>query len=395
MHHDRPGLALILNGLVPYNVHLAQRVAEQIPELTLLSIFTVSRSKWQPELPPSINPLCIERRADLTESSFVQEWSGLRIRDWFRASQVLKSMRECNVQAVVLSGYASLFHRRLLTLAVRGGMSVFLRGDANNLTDNPPAMKAWLKKAWLGWFIRQCAGVMPMGDSGKEYFQKYGADPQRMFVVPYFPDYEAYRGAEPSEVEKARRDVNLPADRRYLLFGGRLVSIKRVDLLLDAFASIAQQRPAWDLLIAGDGVLRAELHARVPSHLVDRVRWLGFCQYELMRLLYHIAEVYVLPSEFEPWAVSIAEAQAADLVVVTSDVCGAAHERVIDGVNGRVFENGSHDGLRDALLDVTDSATHVRYHQAVRGTFDAWFEKTHPIKGLRKALHSVGLLQNL
>ena len=388
----KPGWALLMNGLTPYNIHLAECAAREIPELQLVTVFTVARSAWTMELPPQINAVFAAHEDEIPNTSFGQHWSGFRWSDWGRAQKLFETLCQKNVKALVLSGAASLLHVRLLRLAKRAGIVVFLRGDSNIRCDRLGPFKGWLKRRWLGWIIRQCDGVMPMGQFGKLYFAKYGADPQRMFLVPFLPDYDAYRQEDRTAWEQVRQELNLPRERRYFLFGGRLVSIKRVDLLIDAFAEIADKRPDWDLLIAGDGALRESLQARVPKYLADRVRWLGFCQFDTMRRIYHIADVYVLPSDYEPWAVSIAETQAAGLVVVTSDVCGAAEERVIDRVNGRVFKTGDQAALRDALWDVSDGETHRRYREAVRPSFDRWLDQTHPIKGLREALSTVGVL---
>ena len=381
-----------MNGLTPYNIHLAECAARDIPELELVTVFTVTRSAWMMDIPPQINAVFAAHEGEIPNTSFGQNWSGLRWGDWRRARQLFETLCQKNVKVLVLAGSASILHVRLLRLAKRAGMAVFLRSDSNIRGDRHRPLKAWLKRRWLGWIIRQCDGVMPMGKFGKLYFEKYGADPRRMFIVPFLPDYDAYRQADRTAMEKVRQEKNLAPERRYFLYGGRFVSLKRIDLLIEAFAEIADRRPEWDLLIAGDGELRESLQAHVPKHLAERVRWLGFCQFDTMKFIYHIADVYVLPSDYEPWAVSIAEAQAAGLVVVTSDVCGAAEERVINRVNGRVFKTGDRQALCDALLDVSDGDTHRRYCEAVGPTFDRWLDQTHPIKGLREALGAVGVL---
>jgi len=388
----RPGWALLMNGLTPYNIHLAECAVREIPELELTTVFTVSNSAWKMELPPEINAVFAAHEGEIPSWNFGQNWSGLRWGDWDRARQLFETLRQRNVKVLVLSGWKGLLHVRLLRLAKRAGIAVFARGDSNIRGDHPGALKGWLKRRWLKWFFHQCDGVMPMGEFGKQFFQRYGADPQRMFVVPFLPDYDTYRHVDRAELDKVRQEMNLDPARRYFLFGGRLVSDKRVDLLIDAFAKIAESRPEWDLLIAGEGPLRESLQQRVPKRLADRVRWLGFCQFDLMKDIYHIADVYVLPSDFEPWAVSIAETQAAGMVVVTSDVCGAAEERVIDKVNGRVFKTGDLEALRVALFEVSDGETFPSLREAVGPTFERWLEQTHPIKGLREALSAAGVL---
>ena len=77
-----------------------------------------------------------------------------------------------------------------------------------------------------------------------------------MFPFPYEPDYMSFRDVPMERIADVRRRYNLSCDRRYLIYSGRLVPVKRVELLIRAYTSIADERPLWDLIIAGDGPLR-------------------------------------------------------------------------------------------------------------------------------------------
>ena len=59
----RPGWALLMNGLTPYNIHLAECAARDIPELELVTVFTVARSAWMMDIPPEINAVFAAVRA--------------------------------------------------------------------------------------------------------------------------------------------------------------------------------------------------------------------------------------------------------------------------------------------------------------------------------------------
>ena len=199
----------------------------------------------------------------------------------------------------------------------------------------------------------------------------------------------------PDALAAFRGDHGLAPDHRYLLFGGRLVPVKRVDLLIDTFARVADLRPQWTLLIAGDGWLRRELQARVPGSLRDRIIWLGFLEVDQMRLAYHAGDVMVLPSDYEPWALVVNEAMAAGCPVVASDVVGAAWDLVKDGVSGRIFPSGDLAALAEVLLDVTDDGRYARYREATAEALADWRRRADPVQGIRAALRSVGLLPSL
>jgi glycosyltransferase involved in cell wall biosynthesis len=210
--------------------------------------------------------------------------------------------------------------------------------------------------------------------------------------VPFEPDYESFASVTEGEVSSFRARHGVPAGRRHILYSGRLAAAKRVDLLLDAFAAIAARRPDWGLLVAGDGPLRRELAARVPPALAGRVLWPGFLEAEEIRVAYHAADLMVLPSDYEPWALVVIEAMAAGCPVISSDVVGASAELIEDGIDGRMFRSGDLASLTDALLHSTDPATLARYRAAIPPALASWRRRADPIEGVRAALRSVGVL---
>jgi glycosyltransferase involved in cell wall biosynthesis len=132
----------------------------------------------------------------------------------------------------------------------------------------------------------------------------------------------------------------------------------------------------------------------VPEALRSRVVWTGFVDGADSALSYHAADVLVLPSDYEPWAVVIQEAMGAGLVVVASDVVGAAHELVEDRKSGRIFASGNLEQLVSALRDVTDSAAIIGYKQRSREALAAYREAVHPVNEIRRALRDAGVLSS-
>jgi glycosyltransferase involved in cell wall biosynthesis len=233
---------------------------------------------------------------------------------------------------------------------------------------------------------------MPMGELGDCFFLKYGAAPGRLYRVPYTPHYDAFATPDLDRLQRFRQRHGLSGERRYLLYSGRLVPVKRVDLLIDAFSRLAHVRPEWDLLIVGDGPLAGELRARVPERLRPRVIWTGFLELEEVKPAYHASDVLVLASDREPWAVVVQEAMAAGLAVVSSDVVGAAHELVEDHVSGRTFAAGQLEALVQAIADVTRDDTIEAYKERSRAALDNWRNINDPVQEIRHALTDVGVL---
>jgi glycosyltransferase involved in cell wall biosynthesis len=198
----------------------------------------------------------------------------------------------------------------------------------------------------------------------------------------------------PDERAAAQAKHGLKPDRRYFMYSGRLAPVKRVDTLLDAFVAIAERRPEWDVVIAGNGPLEQELRARIPAELAHRVIWTGFVgTHAELAALYTCVDLFVLPSTHEPWAVVVCEAAAAGVPMAVSNIVGAAAEICRDGVNGRVFPPRDASLLATILLELTEDEDRLReMGRASLRLLDDWRRRGDPIQGVRAALHHAGLI---
>jgi glycosyltransferase involved in cell wall biosynthesis len=166
-----------------------------------------------------------------------------------------------------------------------------------------------------------------------------GPDRDRIEIIPNGIDVEQIRTAP------------LP-DRGYdVLFAGRLIEHKTVDLLLEAFDQMAADTDAT-LGIVGDGPERDALEAQADelTH-ADRVEFLGFLDdYEDVLGHMRAAAVFCSPSTREGFGLTFVEAMAADCTVVAVTHPDSAADEVIDDAGFLV------DPTVDALTDILDSA---------------------------------------
>ena len=246
-----------------------------------------------------------------------------------------------NVRAVIMFGYRYISYRRIIRYCHQAGIPLFVNNDSNIQNDRhmSPA-KRWLKARMYRSWLRLVSGVMPMGELGDQFFVRYGANPQRLYRVPYTPDYESF--AERDEVAIAAISPEIwPVDRSQILALQRSPGRSEARRLAHRCVwTIAAERPDWDLRRRGRRSLGDELRGRVPEPIRRRVIWTGFLEQDELKSAYHASDVLVLPSDFEPWAVVVQEAMAAGMVVVASDAVGSAHELIADGLSGRIFPPG-------------------------------------------------------
>ena len=122
-----------------------------------------------------------------------------------------------------------------------------------------------------------------------------------------------------------------------ILFAGRLLSHKNVDVLLRAAAIVIKKHPKVSLWIVGEGPARASLEALSAELKIEKnVSFPGFLkdEGELYRIM-QSSKIFVLPSTREGFGIVALEANACGLPVITIDhEHNATRDLIVNGENG-------------------------------------------------------------
>ena len=142
---------------------------------------------------------------------------------------------------------------------------------------------------------------------------------------------------------RLREELGIDPDAFVAAWLGRMTEIKRADDLLRAFARLRERRPEAELLVVGDGPLRGDLEELARTLGIGRsAHFTGFR--EDVGTVYAASDAVVLTSANEGTPVSVIEAQAAGLPVVSTDV-GGVRDVVAEGISGFVVAPGDLDAL--------------------------------------------------
>jgi glycosyltransferase involved in cell wall biosynthesis len=325
------------------------------------------------------------------QSHWSNQW-----REWKKGGRIIAQMKARNVSAVVMNGYNDCGRLRVLRWCRKSGIPLFIWGDSNIRGQVLSSLKVRLKRRVLPAVLHQAEGVFACGIRGREYFRYFGMPDERIYTVPIVPDPQLIREVPEVLMQTLREQVGLAPNRRRLLFSGRLVGLKCVDTLLRAFIEISAARPDWDLVVMGDGPLRATLEAMVPAELKSRVNWTGFFrEQERVSAMYRLCDVLVLPSNYEAWSLVMIEAATAGMALVASSAVGVAPDLIEEGANGFVFPVESLPDLCQSLLSVTDEAMLRQRKDASLRRVQEWSTRNDPIAGLRHALVNCAVLKTV
>jgi glycosyltransferase involved in cell wall biosynthesis len=381
---DRPTVVALWYELTPYHAHALARIHRELKEVRMVHVFTHSVKNnsmpWEVGLPDDVR-IEFDERNRIPNEAFIH-------RRFLGTFRFLRSVIEREQPLFVLTaGHEDIARWMLIPYLRRRKVPYVLWADSNvhGLNKGRPVKDA-IRWAYLRTIIRGFDAFMPMGSCGKAYYRVLGCGDKPMFLRPYEPDYGQVAARDLDAEVRLLKRFGLHPQRKRFLYSGRLVPWKRVDLLIKAFARVAESLPDWDLLIAGGGPLEAELRGMVPERLRTRVSFTGFLQMPDVRNCYHLSHVLVHPSQFEPWALVINESVAAGMAVIATDVTGAAVELVRHNVNGMLVSPGSQRELEMAMLRFADDARLQSMRAASARILGDWRSSADPIEGLRAAV---------
>lgn len=138
-----------------------------------------------------------------------------------------------------------------------------------------------------------------------------------------------------------------------LLSVGRLAWRKGYKFLIDAMPNVLSEYPNAKLLLVGDVITKnVPLQQQVRKLGIENsVHFLGRVPPERLYSLYHEADVYVQPSLYEPFGITILEAMSMGKPIVATRV-GGIPELITNGVEGLLVESGNSLELARAIINV-------------------------------------------
>lgn len=157
----------------------------------------------------------------------------------------------------------------------------------------------------------------------------------------------------------AFRKVIAPDKERIILHASNFRKIKRIDDVIRIFKKLNDVVPS-KLLLVGDGPERPMAEALCRElNLCDEIRFVG--KQQDMEEIFAIADLFLLPSEYESFGLSALEAMAGGAPVVSTNV-GGLPEIITPGENGYMGNVGDTDQMARYAIDILkDENTFKRF----------------------------------
>ncbi len=215
-------------------------------------------------------------------------------------------------------------------------------------------------------FRKAIAHTVTTEDGRNIYKRLYDFETPDMEVIPPGVDVQRFRPLEPGET-----DVDIDVPERYVFALSRIDSNKGHVELLRAFAHVRRACPDVYLVIGGGSkeprqheidVRKGFLEVIDELELEDRVIFTGYIPDEEIMAYYRRAELFVLPSKYEPFGMTTTEAMSCGTPVVVTRFGGIRRD-LTEGEDALLVDVSNPDEFAAAMIRVLTDAG-LRAHLA-------------------------------
>lgn len=195
---------------------------------------------------------------------------------------------------------------------------------------------------------KNCEGVIFPSNEVCNWFNDNISSTIKTLELPIIHNDLVFRNELAASLEVANQNIinfNLEG-KKVILFVGRLVEVKNLELLVKVVAQVKTND--WVLVVIGDGVLMEDLKIQATNlNINDQVHFIGRKEELELVSWYTLAQIFVLPSIYEPFGAVVNEALLGGCKVLCSEIAGASS--LINKENGELFSPHNEKKLLSCL----------------------------------------------
>jgi len=272
----------------------------------------------------------------------------------FDTPEVKEIIKSHEYDAVLVNGWHYMSAWQAIYACWQSRVKVIVRSDSHLHTPRSIAKRA-VKSFTYRCFIPRFDACLAAGQWSREYFLRYGARPERIFLVPHAIDSERFKiEAKRLEPQRSalRKENDLDDNAVVFVFSGKFIPKKRPLDFVCAIEQAVRRNARIQGLMVGDGPLHAGCENYVRERKVP-IRFTGFLNQSQITKGYVVSDALVLPSDGgETWGLVANEAMACARPCIVSDRVGCGPDLVIPQETGSIFPLGDVEALANSMLEL-------------------------------------------
>ena len=250
---------------------------------------------------------------------------------------IARHIKQYKYDVIVISGYNSPTDMRAINYLMRRDMPFIFSADGGfpKKDENP------LVRDFKHYFLSGAALNMSSGTMCDKYFKSYGVKEEKIRRYNFSSITE--RDLEepislPARADTLKKKYGL---KEHVVIGvGQFIPRKGFDIMLDIWGHVKLSNTS--LLIAGGGPDEKLYRRMIAESGFENVVLHGFMPKAKLFELYRISDLFVFPTRYDIWGLTLGEAMACGLPVISSPNAAAAYDLVMDGENGYIESLDSH-----------------------------------------------------
>lgn len=237
-------------------------------------------------------------------------------------------------------------------------------------------------------FINIADACIAPGKKTYDYFIKCGVKKEKIFIAP-----DASIVKNDSVYEDIRKKHNISQDKKIILYYGRIIKRKGLDILIRACKEIDNDN--LYLLVCGDGEFKNYCESLAGKLNLSNICFAGFVKPEKRYIYFSQCDVFVLPSYFydgegEAWGLTLNEAMQFGKPVISTSAVGSAYDLIQSGENGYFIEQNSVDELQKAIVKIICNEKKMKYMgDASKNIINKSYSYTNMVNGFLNAVKFV------
>jgi len=206
---------------------------------------------------------------------------------------------------------------------------------------------------------RRADFFLPFSEDSVEYLRRIGIN-RNVYRTSWSIDLEFFESNyDPFICESIRNKLDLN-DKFVFLSVSQLIPQKGLINLLRAWLQLPiTLKSKIALVIIGSGSQEKEIKDLISRCNIPNVWLIGQISYSEITNYFHACDVFILPTLQDVFGLTVMEAMACGIPVLTTYYCGA-RELVVDGRNGYLFDSRDLQEIRDVIIKIVNQRKRLR-----------------------------------
>ena len=264
---------------------------------------------------------------------------------------------EKDTDIIWLHGIKNWYNLCIIFIAKIFKKKVFIRDESNHFSKK----RSFLNKIFNYFFYKFIDNFidvyLAIGSQNKKYYLDHNIKNKKIVIVPYTVDNNFF-----NKKKKFKKNQKLT-----YIFAAKLIKKKGANILLEALNILNNNKKFnynSEFLIIGDGYMKNSLQSYVKLKNLKNVKFIPFQNQKKLSELYQKSDVFIIPSLFEPWGLTVNEAMSAENAIISSSAVASAYDLVSNNVNGYRFKNGDSKDLANKILKIFKNRKKIKKYQS-------------------------------